>query len=275
MKKFFSLAVLFFAALATMGQGLHVGLTTGINSTIILDNGLSEDPRYNSTITMASSPIGINVGYDLTPSFGLTLESILSNQEMIYEIVDVAEQIKGGQEIDLQYIHLPLMLRFLNNSDAKARFNFSIGPQMSLLTAAVESYYVEAGDYKIPTDANFADISATYPSATQSPEQAQNGEYSIPSDINATELLNREAEDFKQMEFQIAGAMGVNIDLGPHLVLSTLLRANYRITDMTNEDALEYILENNATQLFAQKAQLNLGLQIGIHYSFSVTRAFK
>ncbi len=275
MKKFFSLAVLFFAALAVMGQGLHVGLTTGINSTIILDNGLSEDPRYNSTITMASSPIGVNIGYDLTPSFGLTLESILSNQEMIYEIVDIADQIKGGQEIDLQYIHLPLMLRFLNNSDAKARFNFSVGPQMSLLTAAVESYYVEAGDYKIPSDASFADISATYPSATQSPEQAQNGEYSIPSDISATELLNREADDFKQMEFQIAGAMGINIDLGPHLVLSTLLRANYRITEMTNEDAFDLILENNAQQLFAQKAQLNLGLQIGIHYSFSVTRAFR
>ncbi len=258
-----------------MGQGLHVGLTTGINSTIILDNGLSEDPRYNSTITMASSPIGVNVGFDLTPSFGLTLESILSNQEMIYEIVDIADQIKGGQEIDLQYIHLPLMLRFLNNSDAKARFNFSVGPQMSLLTAAVESYYVEAGDYKIPSDASFADISATYPSATQSPEQAQNGEYSIPSDISATELLNREADDFKQMEFQIAGAMGINIDLGPHLVLSTLLRANYRITEMTNEDAFDLILENNAQQLFAQKAQLNLGLQIGIHYSFSVTRAFR
>jgi len=258
-----------------MGQGLHVGLTTGINSTILLDNGLSEDPRYNSKLTMATSPIGVNVGYDLTPSFGLSLESILSNQELIYEIVDIADQIKGGQEIDLQYVHLPLLLNFMNSGDAAARFNFSIGPQVSLLTAAVESYYVEAGDYKMPSDATFADISASYPNATQSPEQAQNGEYTIPTDINTTELLNREANDFKSMEFQIAGAMGVNIDLGPHLMLSTLLRANYRVTDMTNEDALNLVLENNAQQLFARKAQLMLGLQVGIHYSFSVTRAFK
>ncbi len=258
-----------------MGQGLHVGLTTGINSTILLENGFSEDPRYNSKMTLSTSPIGVNVGYDLTPSFGLSLESILANQEMFYEIVDIADQIKGGQEIDLQYIHLPLLLNFMNGGDAAARFNFSIGPQLSLLTAAVESYYVEAGDYKIPANSSFAEISATYPGATQSTEQAQNGEYTIPSDINTTELLNRKADDFRNLEFQIAGAMGVSIDLGPHLMLSTLLRANYRVTDMTNEDALSLVLENNAQQLFAQKAQLTLGLQVGIHYSFNVTRAFR
>ncbi len=275
MKKIFSIAVLFFAALAAVGQGLHVGVTTGVNTTLLLDNGLSEDPRYNSTLTMATSPIGLNVGYDLTPGFGISLESILSNQEMIYEIVDVANQIRGGQEIDLQYVHLPLLLNFMNGSNAATRFNFSLGSQLSVLTAAVESYYVEAGNYKIPDGTSFADIQASYPSATQDGEQAASGEYTIPSDINSTELLSREADDFRNTEFQIAGAMGLSIDLSKHLVLSTLMRVNYRISDMTNEDAFNLILENNASQLFAEKAQLTLGLQLGVHYSFGLTRSHR
>ena len=139
----------------------------------------------------------------------------------------------------------------------------------------MESYYIEAGDYKIPEGTNFTEILATYPSATQDGEQAALGEYTIPSDINSTELLSREADDFRNMEFQIAGAMGLSIDLSKHLMLSTQLRVNYRISDMTNEDALNLVLENDAQQLFAQKAQLTLGLQLGVHYSFGLTRSHK
>jgi hypothetical protein len=275
MKRFFSAAVFIFSALAAMGQGFHVGLTTGFNSTINLDKGLSDDPRYNSDYTIASTPIGLNVGYDFTPSFGLTLESILANQQMVYELIDIADQIKGGQEIDLQYLHLPLMMRFMNSGDSRTRFNASIGPQLSVLTGAVETFYAEAGDYKMPADASFTDILATYPSATQTVEQAQNGEYTLPTNISETELLSKSTNDFRELEFQIAGAMGVNIDLGKHLVLSTLLRVNYRISELTNEEAVEMFLENNASQLFAEQAQLTLGLQLGIHYSFGINRSYK
>lgn len=275
MKRFFSVAVLIFSAIASMGQGINLGLTTGVNSTVILDDGLSDDPRYNSTFTVASTPIGLSVGLDLTPSFGLTLESILSNQKMVYELIDIADQIKGGQEIDLQYIHLPLMMRFMNSGDTRTRFNASIGPQLSVLTAAVETFYAEAGDYKIPAQASFSDILATYPSATQTPQQNEDGEYTLPSDINSTELLSRSTDDFRELEFQISGAMGVSVDLSQHLMLTTQLRVNYRITELTNDEALELFLENNASQLFAEKAHLTLGLQVGLHYSFGVTRFFK
>ncbi len=36
---------------------VHLGVTTGINSTFVLDKGLSEDPRYNSQLTYNFSPI--------------------------------------------------------------------------------------------------------------------------------------------------------------------------------------------------------------------------
>lgn len=274
MKRFFiSGAVLFLAAVSAYGQQIHLGVTTGINSTFVLDEGLKKDPRYHSDMSIASSPVGLSLGIDLTPGFGLSLESIMANQELVYQIVDVADQVKGGQEISLQYIHLPLMLNFLNGSNAATRFNFSAGPQLSILREAVETYSAEAGEYKIPENMSFADIQAQYPGATQTSAQEEEHTYTLSEDIDETDLLTRKSDDFKKSEFQIAAAMGLTIDLGKHLMLSTLFRANYRVSDMTNEDAISAIMENNGAQIFAEKSQVTLGLQLGLHYSIGVTRS--
>jgi hypothetical protein len=47
---------------------IHVGATTAYNATFVLDKGLSEDPRYNSTMTYNWAPIGFNFGVDFTRS---------------------------------------------------------------------------------------------------------------------------------------------------------------------------------------------------------------
>src|SRR5690606_27927202 len=118
---------------------VHVGLTTAVNATFVLDKGLSEDPRYNSTYTYQMAPIGFNFGVDLGRKFGLSLESILSKQGQIYEIIDAAEQIKGERRIDLEYLQIPMLFRFMSGGNGAARTNFNIGPQLSILTDAVES----------------------------------------------------------------------------------------------------------------------------------------
>ncbi len=48
----------------TYGQ-VHLGATTAYNATFVLDKGLNEDPRYNSTYTYQLAPIGFSFGVDI------------------------------------------------------------------------------------------------------------------------------------------------------------------------------------------------------------------
>src|SRR6188474_2239040 len=153
----FSSALLLLSVVNVKAQGVqvHIGATTAVNATFVLDKGLSEDPRYNSTMTYNTAPIGFNFGVDFTNKFGLSLESILSNQGQIYEVIDAAKKISGERKIDLTYMNLPLLVRFMGGGNGAARANFNIGPQVSFLTQATETLQFDAGTYDKPTDPNF------------------------------------------------------------------------------------------------------------------------
>jgi|GEM_PF-5224096 len=179
---------IFLLAGSAYGQ-VHLGATTAYNATFVLDKGLSDDPRYNSTYTYQLAPIGFNFGVDFGRKFGLQLESILSNQGLesilsnqgqIYDMINVAEQIAGQRKIDLQYINLPLMMKFMGGGNGKARTNFNFGPQMSILTKAVESIQANAGTFTIPTDLTFEDIQNDFPTAIF--DQATGG-YTLPGPV--------------------------------------------------------------------------------------------
>ena len=249
---------------------IHLGATTAYNATFVLDKGLSEDPRYNSTYTYNSAPIGFTFGVDFGRKFGLSLESILSNQGQIYELVNVAEKVAGERKIDLQYLQLPLMMKFMGGGSGKARGNFNFGPQLSILTKAVESIQADAGEYKLPDGVDIAEIQQEFPAAVAS----GNGNYTIPNPT-AKELLTKEANDFKNTEFQLAAAFGLDIDLSKHIFLSTQIRANYSLTDMRNGDVLDAIKSGNTANIFGGRANFLVGVQIGLHYYFGTLRSFK
>jgi hypothetical protein len=77
------------------------------------------------------------------------------------------------------------------------------------------------------------------------------------------------------MEFQIAAAFGVDIDLSRHFYLSTQIRANYSLTDMRTGDVIDAITNGEGQDLFNHRASMIVGLQVGLHYTFGVTRSFK
>ena len=82
-------------------QTLHVGATTAVNATFVLDQGLADDPRYNSTFTVKSAPIGLTVGVDFKSGVALQLEGILAKQGQVFDLINTANQIAGKREIDL------------------------------------------------------------------------------------------------------------------------------------------------------------------------------
>jgi hypothetical protein len=266
------LIVFSFFSLASVGAQaqIHLGATTAYNATFVLDKGLSEDPRYNSTYTYNFAPVGFSFGLDFGKKFGLSLESILSNQGQIYELVNAGKQIAGERKIDLQYLQLPMMLKFMGGGSGKARGNFNFGPQLSLLTKARETIQANAGTYTIPEGVDIADIQTEFNGAVDN----QDGTYTIPN-VPAKDLLTKQANDFKNAEFQLAAAFGLDIDLSKHMFLSTQVRANYSLTDMRNGDVLDAIKNGNTGDIFGGRANVLIGVQLGLHYYFGTLRSFK
>ena len=249
---------------------VHVGATTAYNATFVLDKGLSEDPRYSSTITYNWAPIGFNFGVDFSKTFGLSLESILSHQGQIYEIIDVAEKVVGQRTIDLSYVNLPLLMRFMSGGNGGTRANFNLGPQLSLI------------DRRFRDDAVFginSDIPCWFRTSSWCNQHSrERPDGSVTADVPAQspkEIMSKEMNSFKNAEFQIAGAFGLDIDLAKHLYLSTQIRATYSLTDMRNGDVIDAIKEGNTSDIFGQRANLAVGVQLGVHYMFGSTRSFK
>jgi hypothetical protein len=247
----------------------HVGATTAVNATFVLDKGLSEDPRYNSTYTYRIAPIGLSFGVDLGKKFGISLEGIKSSQGQVYEMVDAAKNVKGERKIDLSYIQLPMLFKFMSGGSAGTRANFNLGPQLSFLTDAKESIQAKAGTYTIPEGADFASVQQEFPSAIDKGD----GTYELPADMPSKDLLTKKANDFRNAEFSIAAAFGLDIDLSKHLFLTTQLRANYSLTDMRNGDVIDEI--KNGGNIFERRANLLVGVQLGLHYMFGKTRSHR
>lgn len=250
---------------------IHLGATSAINATYVLDKGLSEDPRYNSTATYQFAPIGFNFGVDFGRKFGLSLEGIKSKQGQIYDLIDAAEKIKGQRKISLDYLQVPMLFRFMSGGNAGARGNFNIGPQLSFLTDARESIQADAGIYQMPEGVDFTSIQSEFPTAVDKGD----GTYELPANVPSKDILTKKANDFNNTEFSIAGAFGLDIDLSKHLYLTTQVRATYSLTDMRNGDVIEKIKNGDSSDIFGQRANLLVGVQLGLHYMFGTTRSHK
>ncbi len=265
---FFLLALFLFPGAIIAQPSFHVGFTTAVNSTFVLDKGLHSDPRYDAQATYKWAPVGFSFGLDITKGFGLQLESIKAAEGQIYQMIDIYQSVVGEHKFDLQYLQFPLLMRFMGSGVKPARFNFQIGPQLSILQKGVESMYYAASTQQIPDGAEI-------------PEGAilnDDGTYSVP-ELQSTVLMSKNAENelqrFKDKELQLAFGFGMDFDLLKYFYLSANVRANYSFTDMRNSDLLELIRSDNLGSLLDNRANLLVGVQIGLHWVIGGNRSFK
>jgi hypothetical protein len=259
--RLFMLVAALGTTLGVNAQKLHFGVTSGVNTTIILDQGLLDDPRYNSTYTYNFSPIGVAAGVDFGPRFGLQLESILTNQEQIFEVIDIAKTVVGERKIDIQSVNIPLLFKFMTGNSNRARMNFSLGPQLSFITAGKETLEYAASTQEIPAGV----------AIPEGAEENGDGTYNVPA-MSKTELLSTAAdsqvEKFKNTQVQLAGNIGVDIDLTHNIYLTTGIRINYSLTDMRNDELISILKQggNLSEDIFGRRANLLIGFQLGVHY---------
>ncbi|MCG8308164.1 MAG: PorT family protein [Cytophagales bacterium] len=306
------LALIFLAGASFAQPRVHLGITTGFNSTHVLDKGLSTDPRYVAKANYEWAPVGASAGIDFTNRFGLQIESIKAAQGQIYQMIETAQNIKtmiAERNIDLSYIQLPLLMKMMSGGNGPARFNFQIGPQLSLLNSGSEVMKCvkdaninleEGGD--IPLDVttviveNSSDVPLEYRQALASGEVSppsnneleipisyfedmeNPGQYNMPENSMMT-LMNSEVESgiqkFKEKEVQLAFGLGMDIDVLKHFYISANVRANYSFTDMRNQDLIDMIGDEDITSIFNNRANLLVGAQLGLHWIIGGNRSFK
>ena len=274
MKKYLLFLALTFLVLSAKAQiKFHVGVTTALNSTFVLDQGLKADPRYLSTATYKWAPVGVKAGIHLGKRFGLNLEAIRAAQGQVYEVIDAYNKVVGERNFDMSYLQFPLLLEFMSGGDGLARFNFQIGPQLSVIQSGKEILKYAESVQKIPDGVPAPD------GATDNGD----GTYTVPAvdeiimatdDIDVSDVIN-EVYEFQDREIQIAAAMGIDLDLSKNLYLTALIRANYSFTDMRGKELLDIVKNGNVSEIFDQRANLAVGLQLGLHWMFGGTRHFK
>jgi len=283
-----------------------------LNSTFVLDKGLSKDPRYTAEANYKWAPVGASFGIDFTNRFGLQLESIEAAQGQIYQMIETVQSVQNiiaERNIDLNYIQIPLLMKMMSGSNNAARFNFQIGPQLSILRSGSETLRLiqdskinlaEGGDIPLEATTVLVGSQADIPFSYQ--EALANGEITAPSSnefevpleyfqdmenpdqYNMPEnsimtLMNSEVESeiqkFKDKEIQLAFGFGMDIDLLKHFYISANVRANYSFTDMRNQDLIDYIGDKDITSIFSNRANLLIGAQIGLHWVIGGNRSFK
>lgn len=250
--------------------GVHLGATTALNSTFVLDKGLKADPRYLSTATYKWAPVGFNFGVDFGKKFGLNLEAIQSAQGQVYQVIDAYNTVVGERNFDMKYLQLPLMMKFMSGGDGLARFNFQMGPQLSLIQTGTEIIKYVESIQNIPDGVPAPD------GATLNPD----GTYNVPAFdevIMATEDIDvvNQVYNFQNKEIQIAVAMGLDLDISRQIYLTTQIRANYSFTDMRGQDLIDLVKSGTVSEIFDQRANLAVGIQLGVHWMIGGTRRYK
>lgn len=306
------IALVLLAGVSLAQPRVHIGLTTAMNSTYVLDKGLSEDSRYSAQANYEWAPIGASFGIDFSNRFGLQLESIQAAQGQIYQMIETAQTVQkmiAERNIDLTYLQFPLLMKMMSRGNKAARFNFQAGPQLSILKSGSETMrfiedarinLAQGGD--IPVDITTvlvggqADIPVAYQEALTNgqltppssnelevpleyfQDMENPGQYNMPEN-SMMSLMNSEVESeiqkFKDKEIQLAFGFGMDIDVLKHFYISANLRANYSFTDMRNQDLIDMIGDKDLTSIFSNRANLLVGAQIGLHWVIGGNRSFK
>lgn len=312
MKLFISTLLLCLSTNALLAQPrIHLGITTGFNTTYVLDKGLNSNPIYAAQARYDWFPVGGSIGIDITKGFGFQFESIRAAQGQMYQMVQTVQSVQkmiAERNIDLQYIQFPLLLKFMGSGIKPVRFNFQIGPQLSLLQSGSETIrFVEDaginlnGENDIPLDvtkvriSNQGDIPQSYQDAIANGEltpgdndlevplryfenEENPGQYDMPQDAMMT-LMSSQAENeiqkFKDKEVQLAIGFGMDIDVLKHFYISVNVRANYSFTDMRNQDLIDMIGDDDITGIFTNRANLLVGAQFGLHWIIGGNRSFR
>lgn len=146
------LTIAAFVAFTTPAAGQHIesyGVFMGLNFPFSLDQGLQKDPRYYPRLTLRSTPVGINYGYDRVGHGFLITPSYLRIGQK-YIIRNTAGGDVGERNIDMDYISIPAALKLHLNDLAFFRLSVVAALNVDYLISGKETITHSASKLKYP-----------------------------------------------------------------------------------------------------------------------------
>jgi len=231
----------------------HLGLTTGLATTWIVDRKLLEDPNYQYVQTYRRAPIGFTAGYHFNDRNGIQVEFVSVKQGADFQILtktDVEERV-GTKNINLTYWSIPILFKYTGGVARPARFEFHVGPQLNLLSSGEEiNRYTQDGILKVQR-AN-----------TDLMERNTRDGYSITA--GTSDVLARKA-DLRASTWSAVFGLGLEFKIYGPLYASTLLRGTFSLNDVRGG---QLIGKARSFQYYTGRNSAVLGLQVGLHYQF-------
>jgi hypothetical protein len=256
--------------------GFHAGLNTGIYYTQMIDRAMFDSPSYNFGSTWKAAPIGLTLGYNWQNRYGVQVEGNLQRLGQKMTILDVTKSEVGTKEINLTYVQIPLLFKIMAG-EGRARFNFHIGPQLSVLTEGTDKEYYSKTDliFHNTQDEPVDEIAGQTLSAgseieiikgSTDKDAALAGSGYIPYQFNKT----------------ILGGLfgfGTEVNVGSGFYLTGNLRLGYNFSEIRKEGEgaetkfRDYVdlSGNNRRYLYNQEARNFVfgGFHFGVHYLFN------
>lgn len=233
MKKTLLITLLALAGFTAPAQDIILGLKGSFYSSWLFNKNVSDQDASLDYASTFSTTFGAQALFMFSETYGVNTELIVASQKQKYDGYSITDDNVFTNEIKLNYIDIPVLFRV---SSPKGPY-FELGPQMSLLTGAKETFSFEQTDNLDYTDKNVKD-------------------------------------DFAG--FGVSGIIGFGVDikLSDNINLTTGLRFGYMFTDATveytKEEATSLTLDDKLSNVAAYSHTTQKG---GFDYSRS-NRAF-
>ena len=243
MKKALLIALLAFTGYSLPAQDIVIGLKGSFYSSWLLNKNVSDQGENLNYASSFSTTFGAQGLFMFSESYGLNTELILASHNQKYDGYSGIPENVFTNEINLSYIDIPVLFRV---ASPKGPY-FELGPQISLLSGAKETFNLEQTD-----DSDYSDKNVK--------------------------------NDFAG--FGISGILGFGVDikLSDKINLTTGLRFGYMFTDATKEYTEEEAIALAATEElsnvagashttqkggfdYARSNRAFGGLQLGIQYA--------
>ncbi len=212
---------------------VSMGVFTGLTAPFTLDQGISNDPRYQYRYLVKYAPIGLSFEVDFD-GFGLVASPSYLKAGQHFNVLNNVGGQMGIRKISMKYIDLPLGAKFHIIDLSFFRVSFVAAAGIQYLVSGEETISHQAGKMRFPL--------AVYPILP--PEYVPQYDGVLVPIVDDYQMLS--TSDFNKLQF--TGALGFRSDweINEGLRVSFDLRATYSFLEPRTTTYLNKV-NNNET----------------------------